>query len=661
MPERYDFSGWATRHDIKCADGRTIRKGAFADQNGAKVPLVWQHNHKSIDNVLGHAILESRNEGMYAYLFLNGGDRAKHARECLTHGDIDSLSIWANNLRQLPNGDVMHGVIRELSLVLSGANDGAKIEFPTLQHSGETVYDEAIIYTGELLDGGSGDYAIHASEPDKSKETPSAATPPKTDSSKDDESDVNQTEDELKDTIEGMTPKQRDALYQMVGMAASKAGKGDGDDDKNKDGTVEHSAVDTDGGANMHVNLFDKGTIVGARRLPQTDMDDGVLAHDAFGGTIAVNDALSDEQIKIIFKDAQRGSLKESFLAHAQEYGIENIEYLFPDARNVQMPPDFIMREQSWVTKVMNGTHHSPFSRIKSIHADITADEARARGYIKGNLKKEEVFTLLRRTTTPQTIYKKQKLDRDDIIDITDFDVVAWIKTEMRMMLNEEIARAILIGDGRQTDSEDKIQELNVRPIYKDTDSDLYAMRRMVTVDASADEDTVAKAFIRTAIKSRKDYKGSGNPVLFTTEDMLTNMLLLEDGIGHSLYKTEQELATKLRVREIVTVPVMEGVERVDGEEGPSQKKYPLLGIIVNLNDYNVGADKGGSINMFDDFDIDYNQYKYLIETRISGALVKPKSAIVLELNAVATAEVLSANGGIRVPAGVGSGQSEED
>lgn len=633
MPEKFDFQGWATKFGVKCADGRTICKGAFSGQNGAKVPLVYQHNHKDLDNVLGHAILEERDEGMWAYCFLNDKlPKAKTARECVSHGDIDQLSIWANELNQRPNGDVMHGVIRELSLVLSGANSGARILFPTLAHSGDTVYDEAIIYSGETMDAKGGEYMSHSDDPKGDPKKDDKQDPP----AKDDPKDNAAGDPDYKKIIDGMTPEQKDALYTMVGLAAA-AGNSGGE-------AHAASGIDNnDGGKTMQTNAFDSGRIVGARVKPKIDPNNagGALAHDAIGGVYAVEDVLSHDQLAAFFEEASHGSMKQTWLAHAAEYGIENIEYLFPDARNVKMPPDFIMRDQDWVSVVMNGTHHTPFSRIKSIHADITADEARARGYIKGNLKKEEVFTLLRRTTTPQTIYKKQKLDRDDIVDITDFDVVAWIKTEMRMMLNEEIARAILVGDGRPSDSEDKIQELNVRPIYKDTASDLYAMRRQVVVAADADEDTIAKAFIRRAIKARKDYKGSGNPVLFTTEDMVTDMLLLEDGIGHALYKTETELATKLRVSRIVTVPVMEGVYR----ETDDGTKYPLLGIIVNLSDYNVGADKGGAINMFDDFDIDYNQYKYLIETRISGALTKPKSAIVLELATTAASGTTTNSG----------------
>jgi len=577
MARKPDFSGWATKFGVKCDDGRTIQPGAFKEQDGQKVTLVYQHNHDDLDAVIGHGILHAKPEGMWMDGYLNDTPRGKTAKALVHSGDLFSLSIWANKLSQTPTKDVVHGVIREVSLVLAGANPGCRIENPVLAHSGDTVYDEAIIYSGE--------YVSHGGDEEMSNTT--------TDQ---DEVLEHSGEDMDPEAVwNSMTEEQQDLCALLVGQAA-----GDDDDE------AEHSAIEED--EHMKSNVFDTASQVSGEEL----------SHDAIQGAF---DAINAE--------AKRSSLKDAFMAHSAEYGIENIEYLFPDARKINNTPDFIMRDQGWVTKVMNGTHHTPFSRVKSIHADITADEARALGYMKGNLKKEEVFSLLKRTTDPQTIYKKQKLDRDDIIDITDFDVVAWIKTEMRMMLNEEIARAILIGDGRPSDSDDKIKENHIRPIVKDTQGNLYAMRYVVQTADTATEDDLAKAFIRQAIRSRKDYKGSGNPVLFTTEDMLTTMLLLEDGIGHSLYKTEAELATKLRVREIITVPVMEDFNLEETAAGVTTK-YPLLGIIVNLSDYNVGADKGGSVNMFDDFDIDYNQYKYLIETRISGALIKPKSAIVL-------------------------------
>ena len=568
METSFDFCGWATRNDLKCSDGRVIRKDAFKHNDGQKVPLVWNHQHNSQDEVLGHAILENREEGVYAYCSFNDSDSGKTAKILVQHGDIDALSIYANQLQQQgPN--VMHGNIREVSLVLAGANPGAFIE-SVLKHDEESD-EECIIYTGENLE------LAHAdAEPEK----------------KEDEKVDNKEDKTIGEVFETLTEEQKTAVYAMLGQALKHGDEKEDPETNNndeEDNTMKH-------------NLFDD----------ETKKDENVLSHDA---------------METIIADGKRyGSLKESFLAHAQEYGIENIDYLFPEAKSLNTPPDFIKREMGWVQKVMSGTHHTPFSRIKSMFADITEDDARAKGYIKGKLKKEEVFSLLKRTTTPTTIYKKQKLDRDDVIDITDFDVVAWLKSEMRMMLDEEIARAILVGDGRLASSDDKINESNIRPIWKD--EDLYNIKSTIEVDAAATTDQKAKAFIRACIKSRKNYKGSGDPTLYTTEDVVTDCLLLEDMNGRVIYDTMEKLRTALRVKEIVTVPVMEGLTRTN-DEGETLN---LMGIIVNLTDYNVGADKGGAINMFDDFDIDYNQQKYLIETRCSGALIKPFSAISLEM-----------------------------
>ena len=568
METSFDFCGWATRNDLKCSDGRVIRKDAFKHNDGQKVPLVWNHQHNSQDEVLGHAILENREEGVYAYCSFNDSDSGKTAKILVQHGDIDALSIYANQLQQQgPN--VMHGNIREVSLVLAGANPGAFIE-SVLKHDEESD-EECIIYTGESID------LAHADkEPEK----------------KEDEKVDNKEDKTIGEVFETLTEEQKTAVYAMLGQALKHGDEKEDPETNNndeEDNTMKH-------------NLFDD----------ETKKDENVLSHDA---------------METIIADGKRyGSLKESFLAHAQEYGIENIDYLFPEAKSLNTPPDFIKREMGWVQKVMSGTHHTPFSRIKSMFADITEDDARAKGYIKGKLKKEEVFSLLKRTTTPTTIYKKQKLDRDDVIDITDFDVVAWLKSEMRMMLDEEIARAILVGDGRLASSDDKINESNIRPIWKD--EDLYNIKSTIEVDAAATADQKAKAFIRACIKSRKNYKGSGDPTLYTTEDVVTDCLLLEDMNGRVIYDTMEKLRTALRVKEIVTVPVMEGLTRTN-DEGETLN---LMGIIVNLTDYNVGADKGGAINMFDDFDIDYNQQKYLIETRCSGALIKPFSAISLEM-----------------------------
>ena len=577
---KYDFSGWATKNNIKCSDGRTILRDAFKHNDGQTVPLVWNHQHNESANVLGHAVLENREEGVYAYCTFNDTEAGKNAKLLVEHGDVTALSIYANQLKQ--NGsNVMHGTIREVSLVLAGANPGAFID--SIIRHGEFCEDEAVIYTGENLS------LEHADQKPSDKEDKAG---------EDDKGDgkvEGNKEKTIKDVVDSMSEEQKNVLYALVGQALE--GK-----EMAQSAIEENNNIEDGGEQEMKHNVFEG---------KETDKKD-VLSHDA---------------METIFKDAKRyGSLKESFLAHADQYGIKDIEWLFPDAKNVNMPPDFIKRDDSYVQKVMRGVHHVPFSRIKSMHADITADQARAKGYIKGKLKKEEVFTLLKRTTSPTTIYKKQKLDRDDVIDITDFDVVAWLKMEMRMMLDEEIARAILVGDGRLSSDDDKINEMCIRPIA--TDADLYCVKAKVSVASAATEDEIAKAFIRTVIKSRKEYKGSGSPTLFTTEDVLTNCLLLEDKNGRIIYDTVEKLATALRVKEIVTVEVMEGAKtKVEEQE------KPLMALMVNLVDYYVGADKGGAVNMFDDFDIDYNQQKYLMETRCSGALVKPFSAIAVALD----------------------------
>lgn len=579
----YDFCGWATKNDLKCSDGRTIRKDAFKDNDGQKVPLVWNHQHNEAFDVLGHAMLENRDEGVYAYCKFNDTESGKTAKLLVQHGDVDRLSIYANKLKQ-KGSNVTHGDIREVSLVLAAANPGAYIE-DVIAH-GETSEDEAVIYTGENIE-------LFHSEEGKSESESKAESKPSEEKKEDKK--VADKEKSVKEMYNEMTEDQQKVVHKIVGMALKEAGV---ESDKGNKNEMNHS--DEGDGNEMKHNVFD---------------NDGSQEND---------NVLSHAEMETIIGDAKRyGSLKESFLAHAQEYGIENIDFLFSDAKTINNTLDFIKREMGWVQKVMNGTHHIPFSRIKSVFANITEDEARAKGYTKGNLKKEEVFSLLKRTTTPTTIYKKQKLDRDDVVDITDFDVVAWLKAEMRMMLDEEIARAVLIGDGRLSSSDDKIKEDCIRPIA--TDAELYTIRATVSVASDATDDDKAKAFIRSAIKARKDYKGSGEPTLYTTEDIVTDCLLLEDKMGHLMYDSVSKLANVLRVKEIVTVPVMEGAK------GPNKKD--LMGIIVNLTDYNIGADKGGAVNMFDDFDIDYNQQKYLIETRCSGALVKPYSAIALELD----------------------------
>ena len=575
--ERFDFSGWATRNDLKCSDGRTIRKDAFKDNNGQKVPLVWNHQHNDPLNILGHALLENRQEGVYAYCTFNETEAGQNAKLLVEHGDVSALSIYANQLKQR-GSDVIHGAIREVSLVLAGANPGAFID-SVICH-GEESEEEAIIYTGE-------DISLFHAECDKKEETKEEKPVENEKKTTEDEKKTTESEETVGEVLDTLNEKQKTAVFALIAQALENADNSNDDDEEEKE---------------MKHNVFDQ----------DETKKENVLSHS---------------DIESILSDAKRsGSLKESFLAHTATYGIDQIDTLFPEPKSMNTPPEFIKRDMDWVAGVINGVHHTPFSRIKSMFANITEDEARAKGYIKGNLKKEEVFTLLKRTTTPTTIYKKQKLDRDDILDITDFDVVAWIKGEMRMMLDEEIARAILVGDGRLASDDDHIPEQNIRPVWKD--DDLYTIKTKITVSTTATDDDKAKAMIKAAVKSRKNYKGSGNPVLYTTEDFLTNCLLLEDTQGYRLYKSEQDVATAMRVSKIVTVPVMEGLTRTDSES----KTRTLMGIIVNLKDYNVGADKGGAVNMFDDFDIDYNQQKYLMETRCSGALIKPYSAIALEM-----------------------------
>ena len=556
---KYDFAGWATKYNIGCSDGRTILKGAFAHCDEIVVPLVWNHTYDQPENIIGNAKLVNSDEGVYTYCSFNDTSTAETAKSLVKHGDITSLSIYANHLKQAGN-IVMHGDIKEVSLVLAGANPGASIQ-EVLVH-GEISESEATIYNDPE--------GLELWHEDVDEELEEEL-----------EDDSNET---IADIYNSMTEKQKKAVAAIIDQLADDDESSSEDNNQNK-GEIE-----------MKHNVFDQNE------------ENKELRHFDFEATM---------------KDAKRcGSLKEAFLAHAQDYGIKNIETLFPEAKNIYNEPEFIKRDTGWVAGFLNGTHKSPFSKIKAMYADITADEARAKGYIKGKLKKEEVFSLLKRTTEPTTIYKKQKLDRDDIIDITDFNVVAWIKKEMRTMLDEEIARAMLIGDGRSSVSEDKIKESCIRPIYND--ADLYTIKFAMNSLASNE----AKEFIRSCIKSRDDYEGSGNPNLYTTEDVISDLLLIEDANGRFIYDSIATLARTLRVNQIIPVPVMKGLTRTDTEES---KTYDVKAIIVNPNDYWVGADKGGQISMFDDFDIDYNQYKYLMETRISGSLVKPYSAIVIE------------------------------
>ena len=692
MENKFDFSGYATRNDLLCGDGRTIRKNAFKENDGTTVPLIWNHRHNDPDAVLGHALLENRDDGVYAYCKFNDTDAGKNAKKLVMHGDVRSLSIWANKLKQIGN-DVIHGTIRELSLVLAGANPGATIDF-VMAHGDEEEasvyvnYDESalVLYHSEKED-----------EPEESKEdnketikdifdkfsdkekdvvyymigqalkeasNKKSESSEKEDVKHSDETPAEEAKEEVKhsdetpaeeakeepkkektvqDVLDEFTEEQKKVVYALIGIALE-----DEDDVKHSDSSeeVEETAEGSEEGELAHSDktvedVLNEMTeeqqavvygllneVLEEKQKIKNDADveggNNNMKHNVFeqeNNTVENNDVLTHSEMKEIIADAKKfGSLKESFLEH----GIHDIEYLFPDAKKVDNVPGFIKRDDSWVDDVMKGVHKSPFSRIKSIFADITADEARAKGYIKGNQKVEEFFSLMKRITTPTTVYKKQKFDRDDIIDIVDFDVIAWVKTEMRMMLEEEIARAVLVGDGRSASSNDKINEQNIRPIW--TDEDVFTVKATVNVADDATEEEKAKAFIKATIRSRKNYKGSGNPIMFMSEDMLTNCLLIEDMNGRVIYDTVEKLTTALRVKKIVTVPVMENLTREVGAN-----THTLAGIYVNLSDYNVGADKGGAVSMFDDFDLDYNQQKYLIETRCSGALIKPYSAVALE------------------------------
>lgn len=609
----YDFEGWATKNDLECADGLTIKKDAFRVNDGKTVPLVWNHQHNKVADVLGHAVLENRDEGVYAHCSFNNTQAGRDAKEAVLHGDVTALSIWANNLHQV-GMDILHGVIREVSLVLAGANPGAFIE-SVLVHSepiGEGE-DEGIFYTGE------GIFLCHGEVRDsEKKEEKSMDGDQKKEPEKNDEGGSKKT---VQEVLNGMSDEQKAAVGIIVEQAVKDA--------KN------------DGGEKKEEPLKD-------------DEEEKEMKHNIFEGQ-QPRQVISHSDMEQIMKDAKRiGSLREAVNSHIesgvlqhsldttgmtaatgrQTYGFNDPSMLFPDYKSVTNQPEWISRNMDWVNKLMSKVHHTPFSRIKSLYANITEDEARAKGYIKGKLKKEEVFTTLKRTTDPQTIYKKQKLDRDDVIDITDFDVVAWIKAEMRMMLDEEIARGILIGDGRLSSSDDKISEDHIRPVAKDVP--LFNTVVKVSVPKAATEEDIAKATIKAIIRARKNYKGSGKPDFWTTEDAVTGMLLLEDTTGRTIYENESSLATKLRVNELITVEPMEGttISLTEGEGvSKTTKDYPLIGIVVNMADYNVGADKGGEVNLFDDFDIDYNQMKYLIETRISGALVKPFSALTIVLD----------------------------
>lgn len=589
----YDFSGWATKANVKCFDGLTIAPNAFKDCDGKVVPVVWNHDHSAPESVLGHALLQNRKEGVYAYVKLNDTSSGQTAKACVDNGDIDAMSIYANGI-QKAGRTVMHGMIKELSLVIAGCNPGALID-EVVKHSAdgsETDSSEAYIYTDSGLS------LKHGLDPDDNplEDETLQHSDDSSETDKDKKGEIKMAdanEKTVKEVFDTLTEEQKNVVYAIIGSALDegKGGESNGKGDGEEDNTMHHCFENDNGGTVLKHSLDDIN---------------GIIATASKHGTL--RDAFLDVGIT------------GDELAHS----IENMDYLFPDDHNLDTVPRIVDRDQTWVDKVMNGVHHVPFARVKVMFADLTEDEARAKGYIKGNYKKEQVFKLLKRSTTPTTVYKKQRFDRDDIIDMSTIDVIGFVKKEQRGKLNEELGMAFLIGDGRDDASDDKINELNIRPIFND--DDFYTIKVVVQPGTNANEDAKAKATIKSIIKARKEYKGSGSPTFYTTDDVLTDMLLLEDGIGHPLYADEAALARKLRVKEIVTVPRMEGRKGAKGGD--------LLGIVVNLADYTVGADKGGEVNMFDDFNIDYNQLIYLIETRCSGAMTTPYGAMAIEMDA---------------------------
>lgn len=619
MDGKFDFSGYATRNDLLCADGRVIRKNAFKDNDGATVPLVWNHDHTNPEAVLGHALLENRDDGVYAYCKFNDTDAGQQAKKLIMHGDVRSLSIYANKLKQIGR-DVVHGAIRELSLVLAGANPGATVDFVMAHGDNDDAgfyanYDESALVL------------YHSEEKKGDKEVAEETMETKT---------KGEGEETIADVFETLSKKQKEAVYALIGQVL------DDSDEKKPDEEIKHSddeskdvdKKDDDDDGETVEDVFNTLSekqkkvvyaLIGQVMEDAENEDNGGnddMKHNVFDQEETMDNVLTHSEMAAIFEDAKRcGSLKDAVLAH----GITDIDILFPDAQALEKEPGFIKRNDDWVEKVLNGVHHSPFAKVKTIFADITAEEARAKGYVKGKQKLEEVIKLLKRETTPTTVYKKQKIDRDDMLDITDFNIIPWLKSELRMMLNEELARAYLIGDGRSVTSDDKISEENIRPIWKM--EDLFTVKVPVTVKTGATADDRAREFIKQCVKSRKLYKGSGNPSMFMPEDILTDCMLIEDANGRVIYDTEEKLRARLRVKEIIPVPVMENQTRED-EDG---KTRTLAGLYVNLSDYNVGTNKGGEITMFDDFDLDYNAYKYLMETRCSGTLTKPYSAVALE------------------------------
>lgn len=624
----YDFSGYATKNDLECSDGRIIRRDAFKDNDHTTVPLVWQHVHNDPNNVLGHADLENRYDGVYAYCKFNDTPSGQNAKSLVQHGDVTSMSIYANRLQQQgPN--VLHGIIREVSLVLAGANPGAVINPLSIAHSDGTytsIEDEAIIYTGE-------DFIAHADEDDDEEDS--------TDNKKDEDA-MADNEETIQDIIDTMNDKQRKVLEYLVGEALSNKGSVEhADDDGESVGDSDETVDDilkTFNAKQKKVLEFLVGmAIQQGNEAQHYDMEDDYMKFNAFdddmydeGYAELTHDAMSEfiEEAK----NGSNGSLKQEFLEH----GIENLEVLYPEAKLVGQNPELISRDMTWVDKVWGSLRKTPFARVRSVAANVTAYEARARGYIKGNQKEEEVLSLLSRTTTPQTVYKMQKIDRDDVIDITDLDIVAWMKVEMRMMLNEEIVRAVLVGDDRPSSDPSYIKPEHIRPIYQD--SDIYTIHDNVTIPASASFNDIADIIIEHAVLARKNYMGSGVPTMYASTDVITRMLLAKDQLGHRMYRNEGELAAALRVKEIVEVPIFDGVTRTasvtttqGGSSVTTQEERKLLALIVNLGDYSLGADKQGAVNLFDDFDLNFNKYEYLIETRVSGALIKPYGAIAIE------------------------------
>lgn len=592
MAVKCDFSGYATKNDVRCSDNKVIRHGAFAAYDGKTVPLVWQHQHNDVTNVLGHADLEVREDGVYAYAHLNNSDAGRTAREMVRNGDVKAMSIYATHVKSRGN-DVVHGELVEVSLVLRGANPGAYIDEVSITHGDDGDEMEAVVYNDALIDfvshGDDEDY-----EEEESEEEPEAEETYEVEHADEESEDESDGDDPtLGEIFEGMTEEQKTAVYAIVGQLVEDVDE-EADESEDTEDTAHSDTTTEDDMA--HKNVFEGSATT--EELP----------------------TLSHADMEKIFEEAKAcGSLKDAVLAHADNYGIKQIDTLFPDAKNLWTTPEFIKRKTDWVSSVVGAAKHSPFSRIKTQFADITADEARAKGYIKGNKKKDEVFTLLKRVTSPTTIYKKQRLDRDDILDITDFDVVSWIRGEMRIMIEEELGRAVLLGDGREASSDDKIKEDCIRPIFKE--DSLYAPRVILA------KETTTEDMLDSLVRALDDYEGSGNPTWFAAPSVVTEILLLKDKMGHRLFNSLSDLADYVGVSKIVKVPLMKNLTRTSTQNG----KVDALGIIVNMSDYTIGADKGGQLFAAEDFDISFNQYHYLLETRLSGALTKVKSAIIVE------------------------------